>query len=125
MHNTKGVEDMNMLKKIVTNVLGCAMLFLNIGTFVYAGDGGIVLDEEVTQNLTEITQVLLIIGAGVCIAKCIHIGILYTMSSAAEKSNAKSAMLPWIIGTIVCFGAATIGSFVINTLKITGNVLDY
>ena len=46
-------------------------------------------------------------------------------SSAVEKSNAKAAVLPWIVGTIVCFGAGWIGPMIINMFKIGGDVLDY
>ena len=47
------------------------------------------------------------------------------MSSAMDKSNAKMAVLPWIIGTFLCFGAAVIGPAIINIFKVTDNVLDY
>ena len=79
-----------------------------------------------TAPLTEITQVLLIIAGGACVGKIIHIGIQYVMSSAADKSNAKMALLPWLIGTVICFGAATIGPGIIGIFN-TGptNVLDY
>ena len=53
---------------------------------------------------------------------------MYVMSSANEKSNAKMALIPWLIGTIVCFGAATIGKFVINLISggnINKDVLEY
>ena len=46
-------------------------------------------------------------------------------SSAVEKSNAKAAVLPWIVGTIVCFGAGWIGPMIINMFKIGVDVLDY
>lgn len=111
-------------KKIFSNFAFYTWFFLNFGTNVLAGS----VDSSVTGTLTEITQIILIIGAGVCIGKCIQIGIMYVMSSANEKSNAKMAMIPWIIGTIVCFGAATIGKFIINTIggsNIDRPVLDY
>ena len=80
----------------------------------------------ITVPLTEITQVLLIIAGGACVGKIIHIGIKYVMSSAADKSDAKMALLPWLIGTIICFGAAVIGPAIIGIFN-TGNtnVLDY
>ena len=68
---------------------------------------------------------MLIVAAGICIGKVIHIGILYVTSSAMDKSNAKTAVLPWIIGTFLCFGAAVIGPAIISIFKVTGNVLDY
>lgn len=81
--------------------------------------------EAITVPLTEITQVLLIIAGGACVAKIIHIGIMYVMSSAADKSNAKMALVPWIIGTILCFGAATIGPAIIGIFRVDKDVLSY
>ena len=118
------------LKRAFVTLVCCSWIVLSCFGSVYAepstgSAGGLSLDGDVTTTLTEITSILLLVGAGVCVGKCIHIGILYTISSAVEKSNAKQAMFPWIIGTIICFGAATIGPFVINVLSISKNVLDY
>lgn len=79
----------------------------------------------ITDPLTEITQVLLIIAGGACVAKIIHIGIMYVMSSAADKSNAKMALVPWVVGTIICFGAATIGPAIIGIFRVDQPVLSY
>lgn len=109
-------------KKIFSNFAFYTWFFLNFGTSVLASN------TDVNQTLTKITNIILIIGAGVCIGKCIQIGIMYVMSSANEKSNAKMALIPWLIGTIVCFGAATIGKFVINLISggnINKDVLEY
>ncbi len=109
-------------KKIFSNFAFYTWFFLNFGTSVFASN------TDVNQTLTKITSIILIIGAGVCIGKCIQIGIMYVMSSANEKSNAKMALIPWLIGTIVCFGAATIGKFVINLISggnINKDVLKY
>lgn len=101
-------------KKIWVNLMYYTMFFLNFGVKVFASGGA--ADAEVSSVLGEVTQVILIVGAAVCIGKCIQIGIMYTLSSANEKSNAKMALVPWIIGTIVCFGAATIGRFFIDLI---------
>lgn len=74
----------------------------------------VAVPKEVKETLENITKILLLIGSAVCIAKVIQIGIMFLTASAAEKSHAKEAILPWIIGTIVCFGAATIGNAVIK-----------
>lgn len=111
---------MKIFKKLISflyNVILLSMCFTNVA---YAVDMG-----AITAPLTEITEVLLIIGAGVCIAKVIHIGILYVTSSAVDKSNAKMAILPWLIGTFLCFGAAVIGPAIINIFKVDKPVLSY
>ena len=48
------------------------------------------------------------------------------MTAANEKSNAKSAAVPWIIGTVICGGYAVIGQSIIDFLqsKAVGGVLN-
>ena len=75
--------------------------------------------------LVNITEVLLVVAGLVCVGKIIHIGIKFMMTSVEEKSNAKMALLPWLVGTIVCFGAAWIGRTIISIFNIDKNVLDY
>lgn len=102
----------------VMTLLMIIMMFMN--TYVYA------TGEDVVESvLLEVTEVLLTIAGLVCVGKLIHIGILYMTSSAAEKSNAKAAVLPWLIGTIVCFGAAWIGGTIIDIVRVDTPVLDY
>ncbi len=119
-------------KKINVNMI---LNFL-INTIILLNFGGVVLAESpnttintggLEDTLITITQILLIIGGGVCVGKIIHIGIQFVTSSAAEKSNAKMALIPLVIGAFVCFGAAWIGKFVINIIKADQptNVLDY
>lgn len=120
---------MKKQKKLITAIFN-ALLILFYTKSVLAGGGEttIVVPSEVAETLTNLTRILLLVGTAVCIGKVIHIGILYLTSTAADKVNAKQAILPWIIGTIVCFGAATIGSAVINIISGAlpkGGVLDY
>lgn len=107
----------NKVMTILINVFIFCMCFSSI---VFADDGM----GTVTDILTNILTVLLGVGGAVCVAKLIHIGILYMTSSAVDKSNAKAAVFPWIVGTIVCFGAGWIGPAVIKLFQIKGNVLD-
>lgn len=107
---------------ILFNMLVISLCFQSI---VYATGGGDVNLDAITAPLTDIVGVLLLVAAGVCIAKVIHIGILFVTSSAVEKSNAKMAVLPWLIGTFLCFGAAVIGPWIISIFQITDDVLSY
>ena len=95
-----------------------------------ARNGPVAIPEDVVITLTKVTRILLIIGSAVCIGKIIHIGILFVTSSAVDKSNAKQALFPWLIGAFICFGAATIGSAIINIFmgafgERVPNVLEY
>lgn len=106
----------NFISKILTLTLGLTLFY---NTYSFA------VSDPVTEILTEVLQILLGLAGAICVGKLVHIGILYMTSSAAEKSNAKAAVLPWIIGTIVCFGAGWIGPMIINIFRIDdgGNVL--
>lgn len=109
------------VNKFISNIMTlCMLLMMFLNTYTFAtGDG------TVNRVLTDVTEVLLTVAGLVCVGKLIHIGILYMTSSAVEKSNAKAAAFPWLIGTIVCFGAAWIGGSIIQILKIDKDVLDY
>ena len=111
------------LMKLLYNFALVSFLF---NSMVFAG-GSVTLGGEVIDVLEEVTQILLVVAGGVCVGKVIHIGILYVSSVAADKSNAKSAILPWLIGTFVCFGAAIIGPAIIGIFSsgAKANVLDY
>ena len=102
-----------------------SFLILSFTSIVFADD--VMVPQEVETTLQNITKILLLIGTAVCIGKVIHIGILYLTSTAMEKSMAKQAVLPWIIGTIVCFGAATIGGAIIELFvnQVPSGPLDY
>ena len=100
---------LNKMRKILTNAVFYIVTFLSFGNIVLASSG-ITTDGTITNTLKDITQIILIIGAAVCVGKCIQIGIMYTMSSANEKSNAKMALLPWVIGAIVVAAATAIVS---------------
>ena len=102
------------------NVLLISVCFSNV---VFAS--GVTLNSDVIAILTEVTQVLLVVAGGACVGKLIHIGILYVSATAADKSNAKTALLPWLKGTFVCFGAAIIGPAVIGIFKVNKPVLSY
>lgn len=110
--------------KLLSNIMTLIMLIMMfMNTYVYATG-----NDTVDKVLKEVVSVLLTVAGLVCVGKIIHIGILYMTSSAVDKSNAKSALMPWIIGTIVCFGAAWIGGSIIKLLSPANpnkGVLDY
>lgn len=115
---------MKKVEKLI-NIIFNTLLILSFASMVLASD--VMVPQEVETTLQNITKILLLIGTAVCIGKVIHIGILYLTSTAMEKSMAKQAVLPWIIGTIVCFGAATIGGAIIELFvnQVPSGPLDY
>ena len=97
------------INKFLSNLITFIILF-QMCSIVFAAE----MPPEVTEVLTEIIDVLLTVAGLVCVGKIIQIGIKFMTASAADKSNAKTALLPWLIGTIVCFGASWIGGAVID-----------
>ena len=98
------------INQIISNFLTFSILFsMFINTVVYATG-----DAEVDKILIDVAEILLTVAGLACVGKLIQIGIKYMMTAAEEKSNAKMALLPWLIGTIVCFGAAWIGKTVVG-----------
>lgn len=113
------------LNKLFSNLLTLALIMsalLPTGVFAGVDNGG-----EVDKILTEVVNILLVIAGCACLGKLIHIGIIFLTAGAAEKSNAKMALVPWLVGTIVCFGASWIGGTIINIIgkDMNGDVLGY
>ena len=116
----------NRKNQIISDVIANSILLsLFTSQIAYATD-----NDVVDNILVEVTQVLLVVAGLLCLGKLIQIGIMYMTSSAVEKSNAKAALMPWLAGTIVAFGASLIGPAIIK--MITGSstgemppVLDY
>lgn len=92
---------------------------------VYATDGNTEVPSEIHDTLQTVTNILATIAGFVCVFKLAQIGIMYMLTGANEKSNAKTAILPWIIGAVICGGYLTIGNAVIDMIREhSGSVLD-
>ena len=107
--NVKKKKSNQMLSNFVTF---SALLFIFVNKSVFAAE-----DSSVYKILVDVTQVLLVIAGLLCLGKLIHIGILYMTSSAVEKSQAKTALVPWLAGTFIAFGASLIGPAIINIIS--------
>lgn len=108
--------------RFMTILINVFTICFCLSSMVYATSGG---EETVNKIMANILKVLLGLGGAICVAKLAQIGIMFMTSSAVDKSNAKAAVFPWIVGTIVCFGAAWIGPMIIKLFKIEGDVLNY
>lgn len=110
------------MNKFLSNLITFVFL-IQMSSVVFAAE----IPDEVLDVLRDVLNVLLTVAGLVCVFKIVQIGIMFMTSSAADKSNAKTAILPWLIGTIVCFGADWVGGTVLGWFdKLKGkNVLDY
>lgn len=82
-----------------------------------SGNATVHAPTEVIGILNQITNILAVIAGFVCLFKIIQIGIMFLLTGANERSNAKTALLPWIIGTAVCGGYIVLGNAVISIMQ--------
>ena len=73
--------------------------------------------DEITSKLNEINKVLFTAACIICVIKAVQIGIMFMLNGAGSKGQAKSAILPWMIGAAVCGGYAVISNKIINLIK--------
>ncbi|MBQ9267005.1 MAG: hypothetical protein IJ217_01815 [Clostridia bacterium] len=71
---------------------------------------------QTMATIGTITNILAVIAGFVCVGKLAQIGIMFMMTGANDKSQAKSAIVPWFIGAIVCGGYAVFGNAIINMM---------
>ena len=84
--------------------------------FLNAADDSMnTIDEGDLQGLSKfISGVLLSIAIGVTVISGVVLGIKFVTQSIEDKAKIKEAMVPWIIGIMVSFGAFTIWEITIN-----------
>ena len=84
--------------------------------FLEADDGTASVDKgELQKASASIYNVLSSIGMIISVIVGIALGITFMMASADDKAKVKEALVPYIIGCIVIFGAFTIWKIVVNT----------
>lgn len=84
---------------------------------------------ELKKTSSEIYNILLIIGIAIAVLTASILGIKFMIGSVEEKAQIKDAMIPFIIGCIVVFGAfgfwkifVTIGNNFAKTSSIQKNI---
>lgn len=70
----------------------------------------------VYATIREIIGVLGWTGLVVAVLKMAQIGIMFMLSAGKSKSDAKAALMPWLVGALVCVMFGTVGPWVINML---------
>ena len=76
------------------------------------------IDEGDLQELSGfISGVLLSIAIEVTILSGVALGIKFVTQSIEDKAKIKEAMVPWVIGILVSFGAFTIWEIAVNVFQ--------
>ena len=108
--------------KILTTI-ATILLILSMGASIVCAAtdiGGVSIDPK-TENTGDITKVgnkimgiLQVVGVLIAVIILMVLGIKYMMGSAEEKAEYKETMIPYIVGAILIFAAATIANAIYN-----------
>lgn len=82
--------------------------------FFKNGDDNNINDDALQSTSAFLFRILVSIGIVIVFIVGTIIGIKFMIASAEDKAKVKEALVPFIIGTAVIFGAFTIWSLVIN-----------
>lgn len=108
--------------KILTTI-ATILLIVSMGASIVCAStdiGGVSIDPR-TENTGDITKVgnkimgiLQVVGVLIAVIILMVLGIKYMMGSAEEKAEYKKTMIPYIVGAILIFAAATIANAIYN-----------
>lgn len=86
--------------------------------FMDAADSTAAVDESKLKSASDdIYNVLTSIGMIISVIVGIALGITYMMASAVDKAKVKESLIPYLIGSVIIFGAFGIWKLVINTFS--------
>lgn len=84
--------------------------FISVGSSSHSS-----FDETKIKNISDtITEILLTVALAVTFISIAVMGINFAIQTVEEKAKIKEAMVPWIIGIFVSFGAVGIWKLVMN-----------
>lgn len=94
----------------ISNVISGGDSFIQAGT-----EGDVTIDQDKLKDTSNtIYNILLILGMGIAVIISAILGIKFMIGSAEEKAQIKDALVPFVIGCIVIFGAFGIWKIFIN-----------
>ena len=89
-------------------------------SFIQEGQSGTTAtpsDEEIKEVSDDIYFILLTLGIVVAVIIGGILGIQFMLASAEDKAKIKEALIPYVIGCMVVFGAFTIWKAVVTVLS--------
>lgn len=107
---------MQFLIPSTVQAIGMSDVITGGDSFIEAGKTeNVALKTETLKNTSNVVyNTLLIIGMGVAVIVSGILGIKFMIGSAEEKAQIKDALVPFIIGCIVVFGAFGIWKIAIS-----------
>lgn len=108
-----------MKKTIKVTTIICILLTIFLSTISYGFNV-----KDLTGNQTEIdtlknagndiVKVITTVGIVISVVALIVLGIKYMMGSVEERADYKKTLIPYLIGSILIFGASTIAQIIYN-----------
>ena len=95
----------------------------NMGEVIQQGDnfvsrGNILIDQsKLDESMSFIFNSLFIVGMILTVFVGGFLGIKYIVASAEDKAEIKKTMIPFVVGSIVIFGAFTIWKVTVSILN--------
>ena len=103
-------------------------IFSGADEFLSKGDaiGNTIKESQLKETSNFMYKLLMAIGIIVMFLVGTIIGIQYMVASAEDKAKVKEALVPYIVGCFVIFGAFTIWSIAVNIGQdtVTGTVIS-
>lgn len=95
----------------VDDIIGNANTFLSVGNESQTPG----FEEGKLKNLSDtVSGVLLAVAVAVTFISIGVMGVQFAIQTVEDKAKVKEAMVPWIIGILISFGAFGIWRFVMN-----------
>lgn len=88
--------------------------------FINKGESGstkIFSEEDLRALSNTIYNILLVVGIVIAVLLGAILGIKFMMEGAEGKAEVKKALIPYVIGCVVIFGAFTIWKIVVSVLQ--------
>ena len=101
-----------------TNAAALSNMVSGADNFIQDGQASSQIDNEDIHNLSDsIYNILLIIGTIIAMIVGVVLGIQFITGSVEAKSKVKEALIPYVVGCIVIFGAFGIWKLAITILQ--------
>ena len=114
-------EDNNTVMKIAKSdwsyIFGLGDSFINKGKAeMHSENNETIYEDKIRTNASNIFNILLAIGVVLTVIIGGVLGIKFMVASAEDKAKIKEALIPYILGCVVIYGAFGIWSLIVNIL---------
>ena len=113
------------MKKIIVSSIIILIILLGIVNNSFGVEGidtekfkiGIGIDIDLSNKLGAIIGIVQLVGVGIALIACVIMGIRYVTSSVEDRADIKKKLIPYVIGTVIFFGATGILQLISSVAK--------